>query len=357
MSGDFTSLRNKPSFGAALIVPVAIMLIFSFFNLIAVADPSLAVSNAKYGLVVEEQNSNGGEVERIITILKNAFPFASADYADKSSAADALATGEILASLILPAEFGAQLKSPQPATIEINNVTHLTLVENQLSTQIANGLQAAMGGAVLTQRLVTATGAPPARPIVATTTSSTASMNPIAKAAPGIATFVIWLSAFVGSVLIFLTVRGEGANKSVMALRLIAPLAVSGISSLVLAAVISLLLGDGALLIKLWGLVWLTVLGLAWLFTGLFAWLGPLAIVIILPFVFLQTALGGAMAPLNSIPDWLQWIAGLAPFQIVGETLRATILTNDLQLPWQPALISMAVGLVLIVSRSMIGKS
>lgn len=92
---------------------------------------------------------------------------------------------------------------------------------------------------------------------------------------------------------------------------LIVPLGVTGLASLTLATVISLLLGDGALFIKLWGLVWLIFLGLA----------------------------------------------ELLPFQIVGETLRATILLGEVQLSWQPALISMAIGLLLIVSRGAIRKT
>lgn len=356
MRADFKKLRNKPSFRMAIIVPIAIMLIFSFFNLIAVPDPSRAVTNAKYGIVVESQDANVAEVDRIIETVKSTFPFSSINYADRKAAANALAKGEVLAILVLPSGFGAQLTLAQAAEIEIKSVSHLTLIENQLSTQIARGLQGAIGAVVLAQRLAAITGEPPRPTIDVALKSAVAPVNPTAIAAPGIATFVIWLAAFVGSLLIFLTVRGEGSGKAVTVFRIAVPLVVTGLASFALAGVISLLVGEGALFLKLWSLVWLTLLGLSWLFSGLFAWLGLVAVVIIMPFVFLQNALGSAFAPLGSIPDWLQSIAQLLPFHVVGESLRATIILSDLQLPLQPALTAMAIGLFLIISRGILGQ-
>lgn len=356
MAGDFASLKNKPSFRAAFIIPVAIVLIFSFFNLISVADPSTAVSNAKFGLVVEEQEANAKMVEQLVDVLKKTVPFASIDYAGSKAAAAALDKGEILAKLTLSTKFGQQLESTKSTVIEVEKATHLTLMENQLSSQIASTLQAAMIAAILSHRLAAATGEPPTPAVTMMIKGSKSSINPVAIIAPSITTFVIWLSAFVGSVLIFVTTRNEGAGKPVTLFRLFAPLIVSGISALVLATVISTMLSELSLLIKLWGLVWMLLLGLGWLFSGLFAWIGPLAVLIILPLVFLQSALGGTLAPMGAIPDWLQWLAGLAPFQTIGETLRSTILLNELQIPWMPALACMAIGLFLIISRNIFGR-
>lgn len=356
MRANFKKLRNKPSFRMAIIVPIAIMFIFSFFNLVAVPDPSRVISNAKYGIVVESQDANVAGVDRLLEAVKSAFPFSSINYADRNAAANALATGEVLANLVLPSNFGAQLSLAQTAEIEIKSVSHLTLIENQLSAQISSGLQAAIGGAVLAQQLAAITGEPPRPLIDAALKNTVAPVNPTAMAAPGIAVFVIWLAAFVGSLLIFLTVRGEGSGKAVTIFRIAVPLVVTGLASFALAAVISLLIGEGSLFLKLWSLVWLTLLGLSWLFSGLFAWLGPVAVVIIMPVVFLQNALGGAFAPIGSMPDWLQSISQFLPFHVVGESLRATIILGDLQLPLQPALTAMAIGVFLIISRGILGR-
>ncbi len=347
------NIVTSPGFRSAMIAPVALMLIFSFFNLSAAPDPDRIAGSITIGVVNHDTGMTFPPIKissRIMAGMAENLPFGVRNFATDAAARAALETGDISAAIIFPADFSKFTASGDPIEITILNSQHLSLMETSIAGQLPMLLQSALSAAVATVRLSLEKGQLPSGgfPVTANVETLYTANNGAALAAPFVVSFASWLAAMVGAMLIFLATKDSHNGKARAIIRSLPPIISALIASVVLATLVCWTSGNWAIFIKLWASAWIILLSLSWLLAGLFAVFNMLAMLIILPMVFFQTAIGGAQAPVKAAPDWLRGIGEMIPFDVVSQTYRTIIIGGNAPFPWLILLATAGIGLTLI---------
>jgi len=355
-------IRAHPLFRASIAAPIAIMLIFSLFNLTAAPDQervpgsvTLAIVNLDEGLPDQPPLS-----EQLLAGLTGSIPASVRGFDDETTAVDALDDGDVSAVLVVPGGFSAAVMGEEPVRLRFVASQHLSRSEVQFTAGLARQIEGAISSAVAGIRLAAATGAfpPPegaALPgpaAIVETDILHAANNAAAMSAPFVMTFATWLAAMVGALMIFLATRGEkdpAGLRPVGLLRSAIPLAVPALASLALAIVVAWTTDNWGDVFVLWLFVWLATSAIMLLMSGLFAVVGFFALLLAIPAVFYQSALSGTQAPIGATPDWLEAIADVLPFEALGTGYRSLVIGGgDGSLPVLLLLATGVVGLALI---------
>ncbi len=334
------SIRANPLFRAAIVAPIAIMIIFSLFNLTSATDQSRIPAAVTVGVVnLDDGVPDGPRIsEQLLAGMQEGLPFRMETFADEAAARASLEEGDVSAVLVVPSEFSRGVIGQTVVDVRMIATDHLSLAETQLGRSLSGQVGAALSVAIANVRLAAANGAFPPQPgatpdfgpaAVVSTEVLYAAGRPEALPAPFVMTYATWLAAFVGSLMIFLStrsVKGPGTLVPVGAVRSVMPLLVPAVASLALAVVVAWTTDNWDAFLQLWLFVWLATSAITLLVVGLFAVFGFFAIVIALPVAFYQSALSGTQAPLGAIPDWLQPIAEALPFADLGAGYRALVI-------------------------------
>lgn len=340
MNSVVERIRQNPMFRAAIAAPIAIMIIFSLFNLTSATDQSRIPAAVTLGVVnLDAGVPNGLRIsDQLLAGMQEGLPFGVEPFADEAAARAALEEGDISAVLVVPPEFSQGVMGQAVVDVRMITTDHLSLAETQLGRSLSGQIGAALSAAIANIRLAAATGAfppepgtaPDLRPAAAVSTEVLyAAEQPEALPASFVMIYATWLAAFVGALMIFLSTRaikGPGTLAPVAAVRSVLPLLVPAVASLALVVVVAWTTDNWEAFVQLWLFVWLATSAITLLIVGLFAVFGFLAILIALPIAFYQSALSGTQAPLGAIPDWLQPIAEALPFADLGAGYRALVI-------------------------------
>ena len=353
MSDLMSQLRETPLFRAALIVPTVIILVFSGFNLTAAPDASRAAAAMKVGIV----NLDEGQVfppikvsERLMQGLGQQMPFSVIQYNDEPAAIAALEGGEVAAYILFPPEFSRQAFGDEPVGLSVVGAGNATMAEANIARQLPAMLEMGLAAGVNGLRLAMAKGQMPTGglPVSMEAVQLHAPANPAAGMAGFAASYTIWLSTMVGGLLLFIATRGAGEARPLSVVRTVVPVVASGLATLILTTMLSLTSGLEAGFVGFWLMSWAIALSLAWLFAGLFAGFGFFALIVALPMVFYQGALGGTQIPATAAPDWLDALSLGLPFDHLGALLRSMILGGTTTPDWTLFAMTGALGLLLI---------
>tara|TARA_B100000929_G_scaffold247349_1_gene206044 strand:- start:359 stop:1450 length:1092 start_codon:yes stop_codon:yes gene_type:complete len=352
MSSALSQFRQSPLFKPAIIVPTIIMLIFSFFNLTAPTDPVRIASSFNLGIVNQDEGLTFPPLNlasKAMEGMAGNLPFSVTKFEDQNIARSALEDGQVAAVLIFPTDFSKLAVGDQNFAIEILNTQHLTVAETQMASQLPMLVQTSLSAAVAGLRLAMSQGQMPSLELTVTSDVETlhSAQSVATLPAPFVMTFTSWLAAMVGTILLFLASQ-EMAPKERAYVRTVVPLITMGLASFVLALVIATAASQWSQLILIWLNVWFISLCLAWFFIGIFEIVGLWALLIILPTVFYQSAIGGAMAPLVAAPEWLQWFGDLIPFDKIGAVYRGVMYKAEVSLPlsWLGGGVFIGLGLI-----------
>ena len=135
-----------------------------------------------------------------------------------------------------------------------------------------------------------------------------------------------------GALLLALSTRGL-ARGGAAVIRTVLPVISLGVAALVISGVVAGATADWGLFVPVLLAVWPTALALGWLMTGILALIGPIALLVLLPVVFYQSALGGVMAPVAAAPAWLARVGEAVPFDAVGAFYRGVIHGTGTSMP------------------------
>ena len=329
MAGTFAAFWQRPMARPALIVPTAIMLIFSLFNLTAPPDPARSAASFRLAIVNLDEGLTFPPIrvaDKLLENLPNTLPFQLTTFDAEEVARAALDQGEVAAVVVLPADFSKQAISDQPFEIAVWNAQHLTVAETQIAGQLPMMLQMALSAGVANLRLALAKGRLPDGKLPVTTAVTTLhkAENTAKLPAPFVLLFTTWLAAMVGALLLALSTRGL-ARGGAAVIRTVLPVISLGVAALVISGVVAGATADRGLFVPVLLAVWPTALALGWLMTGILALIGPIALLVLLPVVFYQSALGGVMAPVAAAPAWLARVGEAVPFDAVGAFYRGVI--------------------------------
>jgi ABC-2 type transport system permease protein len=358
-------IREHQMLRPAIAAPIAIMIIFSLFNLTAAPDQSRVPAAVTLGIVNLDEGAPGTPApvsEQLVAGMQAGLPVGSARYADAAVARTALDDGEISAFLVFPAEFSRQVLSQGSVDVSFVASQHLSLAETQLAGTLSRQLQASLSAAIAGIRLANATGGAPeggapgaaAPPPGANVTVEFlyAATTPAALSAPFVMTFATWIAAFVGALMAFLAtrpVKGPETTVPVSGVRTILPIAVTGVASLALAVTVAWTTDNWDEIVAIWLFAWLASAALTLLIAGLFAVLSFFAILVVLPAVFYQSALSGTQIPVEAAPDWLRSIADALPFSELGTGYRALVIGGpDGSMPILLLIVTAVIGVALI---------
>jgi hypothetical protein len=361
MAGTFAAFWQRPMARPALIVPTVIMLIFSLFNLTAPPDPARSAAAFRLGIVNLDEGLTFPPIrvaDKLLENLPNTLPFQIMSFDAEEAARAALEQGQVAAVVILPAEFSKLAFGDQSFEIAVWNAQHLTVAETQMAGQLPIMLQMAMSAGVASLRLALAKGRLPDGKLPVTTVVTTLHEvdNTAKLPAPFVLLFTTWLAAMVGALLLALSTRGLGRTGAA-AIRTAVPVVSFGLGALVLATVVAAATSDWGLLGPVFLAVWPTALALGWLMTGILTLVGPVAVVVLLPVVFYQSALGGVMAPVAAAPAWLAGLGADVPFDALGGYYRGVVHGTGAAMPvaWLGA--AAALGLTLIWLSAVLRKA
>ncbi|WP_068305036.1 ABC transporter permease [Pararhodobacter sp. CCB-MM2] len=346
------ALRERPILRGALIVPSVIALIFSLFNLTVAPDPAAMAAHVTIATVNEDTGLPFPPVNmasRMIEGLGSRLPMHLQAFDTEASARAALEAEEVAALIVFPADFSTAIAGQGPVPLTLVTSGSLTMGEAQMTGALPAMLESGVASAVQGIRLALAQGRMPdmTPPVALQSEVLNAPVNAAARMAPFIANFVTALSALVGGIIGWVGTRGLAGTRGA-ALRTLFPVIALPLSAAVLAAIVTSLAGGSFLAL------WLAVAGLGiafgWFFAGSLALFGPLALVVLVPLVFWQPALGGAQMPLAAGPAWLQNASVLGLDQIGGH-YRAILLGGSTGFPWALAGIAAVAGLTMIWLR------
>lgn len=320
-------IESNPLLRAALVLPVAIMLIFSFFNLSATIDPQRAMGQLRAGIVnLDEGMGPVRLTDRLLEGMQANLPFAATAFDEETAGRAALESGEVSALVIFPADFTRSATGGGPIVVEVVGTQHLSIVEGQLGTMLAPQLQAGMSAAL--GQAMSAMGRTPPQVMVQSSLLHEAP-NQTALMAPAISVFAIWVASLVGAVVLYFATRPmvgtEGALR-VASVRAFLPFAVVGVATFLLTLVICWLAESWDAFVALWAVTWLAGYAVTALLLGLVALFTGWALVVIVPLVFYQAALSGAQAPVAAIPDWLRPLGEALPFSVLPAGLRSVLI-------------------------------
>ena len=357
-------IRQNPMFRAAIAAPIAIMIVFSLFNLTAPPDQSRLPSAINVAIVDLDEGAAGIPVplsQQLLAGLRSGLPVGVAPYVDEATARQALDDGEVTAVLVFPAGFSAAVMAGGSVDVRFIAGQHLSVAETQFSSSLAGQIGASLSAAIAGIRLANATGgAPPAAgaggppPAGANVDVELlyVAAKPAALSAPFVMTFATWIAAFVGALMGFLAtrrVKGPNTVAPVSMVRSLLPIIVSAVASICLAVVVVWTTDNWGSLVSIWLFIWLALASTTLLVAGLFAVLGFFAIIVALPVVFYQSALSGTQIPVAAAPEWLSGIAENLPFSDLGAGYRSLVIGGpEGTLPLLLLFAVAAIGLALI---------
>lgn len=357
MNDTIARIRSTPTFRAAIVAPIAIMVVFSIFNMTAPLNPARVAGAITLGVVNLDGGIPGAPMrpsDAILGGLRANLPFEVAPLESADAARAALERGDISAALIVPPDFSRSVMGGGAVAVTVLNAEHLSLAETQLGAGLPGQIGAAFSAAVSGARLAMAQGGLPSGepPVGVTVETLHPARNAQTLFAPFVMAFAVWIAGFVGGLMLFLATRGErgpAAASQVALLRTFVPVAVAGIASLLLALIVAgttALWGD---FVGLWLFAWLASAAVVLIVAGLFSVLGLAAILIALPVVFYQTAVAGAQAPPAAAPGWIAWLGDVVPAHDVVTGFRAILIGGpDSWLPVGTAFAAAAIGVALI---------
>ncbi|MGH1368474.1 MAG: hypothetical protein ACRBCL_07630 [Maritimibacter sp.] len=350
MHNVMTALRASVLFRAAMMAPIAIMLIFSFFNLSAPLDPQRTAAAFNLGIVNDDTGLAFPPIkvsERVMAGMGDRLPFHVVQIDTLNAARAALEAGDIATILYFPRTFSEQAKGTAPVEISIITAQNLTVAEAQIAAQLPMTVQLAMSAGVASLRSALATGQMPSMdmPVAANVEILHPAPAPAALMAPNVMVFATWLAALIGGLLLVLA-SSKIAGMGRAAARIIVPVFGMGLASLGLALVLGGTIGM-AIFLPVWITVWATALCLHWFMGGVIAVFTPAAIMVLLPLAFYQSVIGGTMMPLAAAPDWLARVGGFAPFDQIGAGFRAIIFGLPANMPWAWLIGAGALGIAL----------
>jgi ABC-2 type transport system permease protein len=357
-------IREHQMLRAAIAAPIAIMIIFSLFNLTSAPDQSRLPAAITLGIVNLDEGAPGMPAPlsgQLLAGMQAGLPVGTTIFADEAAARAALEDGEVSAILVFPAGFSRQVLAPGSVDVSFVASQHLSLAETQFAGTLSRQLQASLSAAVAEIRLANAAGgAPPgggpgaARPPAANVTVELlhVAATPAALSAPFVMTFATWIAAFVGALMAFLAtrpVKGPETTVPVSGVRTLLPIAVTAIASLALAVTVAWTTGNWSAIVAIWLFAWLASAALTLLIAGLFAVLSFFAILLVLPAVFYQGALSGTQLPIEAAPDWLRNIAEALPFSDLGTGYRSLVIGGpDGSAPIMLLIVTAVIGIALI---------
>ena len=353
MSSAIDAFKQNPLALPAFLVPSAIMLIFSIFNLTAAVDSTRVAAAFNLGVVDQDEGLTFPPIKvasRMLEGLGGNLPFQVMTYESPEAARIALEAGIAAAVVIFPPSFSTLAVSEDDFEIEIWNTQHLTIAETQVAAQLPGMLQMAMSAGVANLRLSLAKGKLPSSslPVTAKVETLHAAGNGASLAAPFIMTFTSWLAGVVGAILLFLATNSVAIPRMRTTLRITVPVVSLGIASLVLTLVVASVTGNWGAVPAVWGQSWLVSLCVSWLSLGVLSIIGMASVVLLLPLAFYQSAVGGAMAPTAAAAPWLRPLGEAAPFDQVGAAFRASMHGGDFSLPFLWLLSTAGAGIVAI---------
>jgi hypothetical protein len=352
MSNLFKTFIAAPMAKQAIIVPIAIMLIFSVFNLTAPMDPARSAQAVTLGLVNNDEGLPMPPIkvsERMLSGMGDQLPFSTQAFDDREAAVAALQAGEVSVVLVFPPAFSSQAFRGEQARFEIVTSPAATIAEVQTAQQLERMLPAAMSAGVASMRLAMEQGQMPTGEMpVAADVTPLGEVEPMARLqAPFAMLYTTWLAALVGAIMMTLATRSMPGRGSAATARTVLPILITGVASFCLALVVGATAGWGSFL-PAWLVVWPTAIALTWGFVGLMALLGLWVIVLLLPLAFYQSAIGGVMAPAAAAPEWLVSLTGWAGLERIGAAYRGAVHGVEMAYPAMLVGLIAFVGLILI---------
>jgi len=328
MSDTLRRIRENPTFRPAIVAPIAIMIIFSLFNMTAPLDAGRVAQSITLGVVNLDAGVPGAPIrasDGIINGMRSSLPFAVVELDDEPTATLVLDRGDIAAAIVVPADFSKAAIGGGDITVKVLHTEHLSISETQIGAGLGGQVQAAFSAAVSGTRLAFAQGGFPTGdlPVAVQVETLHTARNANALFAPFVMAFATWIASFISGLMLFVATRGErgpGAVVPVAMLRTVLPIAVAGIASLSLAFIVA---GTTALwsdFFGLWLMAWLATTAIMLVIGGVFSLLELPAILIALPVVFYQTAVSGAQAPPEAAMTWIGWLGDVLPLHelVVG---------------------------------------
>ena len=355
MHGLDQGFTGNPLLRAALVVPVAIMFLFSFFNLSAPVDPQRAMTALSIGLVNLDTGMGPLKLsDRMMEGMEERFPFGIVAFDNAEAGRAALEAGEVAALITVPADFSSAAATGGTINLVVTATQHLTPVEAQLGAMLGQQLQAGASAAMAQSPL-------PMKPTLSVTTEYLhEATGQAAMLAPAIATFAIWVGSLAGAVLLYVVTEqakgGLGAAR-MAGLRIAVPVLVAGVASLVLALVIAWLSDSWGALLPLWAVLWAAIYAISTLIGGLLATVRLWALLIVLPVVFYQGQLAGGQAPLGAAPDWLAWLGEAVPFRLLPTAVRSVLIGGGDGGFWGAIGLAMVFGVALILAGTYVWSS
>jgi hypothetical protein len=358
MSSDtFNRIRTNLTFRPAIIAPIAIMIIFSIFNMTAPLDAGRVAQSITLGVVNLDTGVPGAPIrasDGIIDGMRKNLPFSVTAIDDEAAASVALERGDIAAAIIVPADFSKLAIGGGDITVKVLNTEHLSLAETQVGAGLGGQIQAAFSAAVSGARLAFAQGSFPtgALPVAVDVETLHSARNANTLIAPFVMAFATWIASFISGLMLFIATRGErgaGAAIPVAMLRTILPIAVAGVATLALAFIVA---GTTALwgeFLGLWLMAWLATAAIMLVVGGLFSLLEFPAILLALPVVFYQTAVSGAQAPPEAALTWIGWLGDVLPLHDLVVGYRTLLIGGpEGALPIATAFLALVLGVVLV---------
>lgn len=357
-------IREHQMLRAAIAAPIAIMIIFSLFNLTGAPDQSRLPAAVTLGIVNLDEGVPGMPAplsQQLLAGMQAGLPVGTERFADEATARTALDEADISAILVFPAGFSRQVMAPGAVDLSFIASQHLSVAETQLAGTLSRQIQAALSAAIAGIRLANATGGGPsaegAGPVPPPGANVTVELlhaagSAAALSAPFVMTFATWIAAFVGALMAFLAtrpVKGRETTVPVSGVRTLLPIAVTAVASLALAVTVAWTTGNWDVIVAIWLFAWLASAAVTLLLAGLFAVFGFFAILVALPAVFYQGALSGTQIPIGAAPDWLRSIAEALPFSDLGTGYRTLVIGGpDGSVPILLLIVTAVIGIALI---------
>jgi len=336
MPSSLNDFRRSKLFRAAVIVPILIALIFSLFNLTAPNDPEKISSNFKLGIVNLDTSIQFPLIStQAIKTISRSLPFRVGLFKTPDEAKEALSEGKISSVIIFPENFSELALGEKSITVKMISSDHLTVSETQIAKQLPSMFQMGLSTFISNLRLAKIKNEPPSpkMPVMIENETMHKAHSLASISSPFVMNFVTWLTAMVGSVLLFLaTNQMTLLNRAYV--RTVTPIMTMGASSLVLAIVVTTSTQQWGSFFMLWLAPWLISVCLSWFFLGVFTIIGLSAMIVILPIVFYQSVLSGTIIPLTAAPEWLELIGTWVPFDSIGKAYRAIIFESNGSLPY-----------------------
>ena len=355
------SLRKESTFPAAIVAPIAIVLIFVFFNMTSQVQQSDAAAAMTLGVVNLDEGAPGPFdtikiSEQLLSNMGSQLPLGTTAYASEADGVAAVDADEASMLLIVPAEFSAKAMAGEPTAVRVVNTQHLSIAEAQFGAALPGQLQANMSLAVTLVRQALARGGPPnlaaPLPVSAEVETLHSVADDSALFAPFVLMFPLWLSALIGSIMLHLTSRNAVNRSSIVAIsavRTLLPIATMGVGTLLSILIVGLVADVWAGFFAPWLYLWLVGLAATWLFVGLFSVLSFFAIVVALPLAFYQGTIAGVIAPAAAAPGWLAWVADILPLDDLMFGMRAILIGGpEGAVPFGTIVVILVVGLALI---------